>query len=456
MWINSNREQIGHIQKHVLNPLDEVLKVFATIQAKILKRATLLPGHDKHASYQKSGKKIDDKLAKSEIEYQQLNSSLKSELPVFAACLHRIVNRVQARFVSDQAEFVVQWQEGIERFFGASATYRLETAPEDFDAIRDIWNYRFEEVDRNLPKLKILDRAGGIKRASMGKSASTSSIMRQSMSTTNVRASGPLSPRSRGHSTITVEGGSRSRGQSFNGAEEQNELLQRNTNERGDLTHRAPESAEIKLDRTRQRLSERDLGESMYERQAKPIRPASSTSASGSANSSLWLHGSQRPQTGRSSSSNPRLAAPRHESIGHDDFSARISESFGLFSSAMPLEDTLREPSRKLSTTNTYNSQTSTFLAEREAQRRPRLPTKTLYMAASLFEFNIEGVKTEAGYPYLTYPAGDIFDVIAEKGELWLAKNNEDPTNRIGWIWSKHFARFASLDDNEPTRDELE
>jgi hypothetical protein len=36
-----------------------------------------------------------------------------------------------------------------------------------------------------------------------------------------------------------------------------------------------------------------------------------------------------------------------------------------------------------------------------------------------------------------------IFDVIGEKGELWLAKNQDDPTNRVGWIWSKHFARLA-------------
>jgi len=67
-----------------------------------------------------------------------------------------------------------------------------------------------------------------------------------------------------------------------------------------------------------------------------------------------------------------------------------------------------------------------------------------LYLAASLFEFNISATKTEAGYPYLTYQAGEIFDVIGEKGELWLAKNQDDPSNRVGWIWSKHFARLAT------------
>ncbi|KKY34550.1 putative rho guanyl nucleotide exchange [Diaporthe ampelina] len=66
-----------------------------------------------------------------------------------------------------------------------------------------------------------------------------------------------------------------------------------------------------------------------------------------------------------------------------------------------------------------------------------------LWLAASLFEFNIETTKHEAGYPYLTYQAGEIFDVIAEKGELWLAKNQDDPSDLVGWIWSKHFAKLA-------------
>lgn len=37
-----------------------------------------------------------------------------------------------------------------------------------------------------------------------------------------------------------------------------------------------------------------------------------------------------------------------------------------------------------------------------------------------------------------------IFDVIAEKGELWLAKNQDDESETVGWIWSKHFARLAA------------
>lgn len=73
----------------------------------------------------------------------------------------------------------------------------------------------------------------------------------------------------------------------------------------------------------------------------------------------------------------------------------------------------------------------------------PKKPT-VLFLAASIYEFNIDRARREAGYPYLTYVAGEIFDVIAEKGELWLAINQDDPTHQVGWIWNKHFAKLSS------------
>ncbi len=66
-----------------------------------------------------------------------------------------------------------------------------------------------------------------------------------------------------------------------------------------------------------------------------------------------------------------------------------------------------------------------------------------LFLAASVYEFNIDRSRREAGFPYLTYVTGEIFDVIAERGELWLAINQDDPDKQIGWIWNKHFAKLA-------------
>ncbi|KAI9880068.1 MAG: hypothetical protein M1823_006771 [Watsoniomyces obsoletus] len=67
-----------------------------------------------------------------------------------------------------------------------------------------------------------------------------------------------------------------------------------------------------------------------------------------------------------------------------------------------------------------------------------------LFAAASVYEFNINGARQEGGIPYLTYVTGEIFDVIGERGELWLARNQDDPNRQVGWLWNKHFAKLAA------------
>jgi hypothetical protein len=65
---------------------------------------------------------------------------------------------------------------------------------------------------------------------------------------------------------------------------------------------------------------------------------------------------------------------------------------------------------------------------------------RVLFVVASLFEFNIDATRREAGYPYLKYVAGEVFDILGQRGELWLARNQDDAEGTLGWIWEKHFA----------------
>ena len=37
----------------------------------------------------------------------------------------------------------------------------------------------------------------------------------------------------------------------------------------------------------------------------------------------------------------------------------------------------------------------------------------------------------------MVYTQGEVFDVVAQKGELWLGKNQDDPTGRLGWLWEQ-------------------
>lgn len=102
----------------------------------------------------------------------------------------------------------------------------------------------------------------------------------------------------------------------------------------------------------------------------------------------------------------------------------------GVFNSALPMSDT---PARG------------------SAEELPITPGDTdepevLFLAASLFEFNIAHDRREGGIPYLVYVPGEIFDVIGMKGELWLARNQDDASKTVGWIWEKHFARILPED----------
>ena len=95
----------------------------------------------------------------------------------------------------------------------------------------------------------------------------------------------------------------------------------------------------------------------------------------------------------------------------------------GVFSSAMPMSD-------------------SPMMGESLAGGAAFRDYEVLFPVASVYEFNIDRARREAGFPYLTYVTGEIFDVIGERGELWLAKNQDDPQQQVGWIWNKHFARL--------------
>lgn len=57
-------------------------------------------------------------------------------------------------------------------------------------------------------------------------------------------------------------------------------------------------------------------------------------------------------------------------------------------------------------------------LAENTETNEPTV----LWLAASLFEFNLPTTKYEAGYPYLTYAAGEVSTMFQQTIKVTLAK----------------------------------
>jgi dynamin-binding protein len=100
-----------------------------------------------------------------------------------------------------------------------------------------------------------------------------------------------------------------------------------------------------------------------------------------------------------------------------------------------------RRPQFPDNNTNTNNH--DPFSSSTSAAPNPAEDPKVLFTVASIYEFNIDRARQDAGIPYLTYVAGEIFDVVGERGELWLARNQDDESKMVGWIWCKHFAKLA-------------
>ena len=95
--------------------------------------------------------------------------------------------------------------------------------------------------------------------------------------------------------------------------------------------------------------------------------------------------GRMRPDSESSRFMAPRQA-PAPNANKHYSQSDRAS---GVFSSAMPMSDSPRGQS-----------------PENDEEHVPKY--KILFLAASVYEFNIDRARREAGYPYLTYVAGEV------------------------------------------------
>ncbi|CAZ85905.1 unnamed protein product [Tuber melanosporum] len=150
------------------------------------------------------------------------------------------------------------------------------------------------------------------------------------------------------------------------------------------------------------------------------------------------------PETQTAHTSSTTLADPRAEPLTRSASPAPAP----MFSSAMPMEDDREMKSDSESQSGNPSrsaSRAPSVASSRQSQRRTLTLSNNstpIFVVASLYEFNIDKQRREGGFPYLTYVQGEIFDVVGTKGEIWLAKNQDDANGELGWIWCKHFARL--------------
>jgi hypothetical protein len=168
------------------------------------------------------------------------------------------------------------------------------------------------------------------------------------------------------------------------------------------------------------------------------------TSRPGTSNQTHQPYNTSHSQSQRQSVDDTR--SPRPLSGGTTYYTPRLDADAGrfsgIFNSAVPLDVLASSSSNNHH--REYTSGAGAPAGGATSMSRPASPPRVLFVCASLFEFSIDKTRREAGHPYLTYVQGEVFDVIGQKGELWLARNQDDSSNRVGWIWEQHFIILSS------------
>ncbi|SZE99599.1 unnamed protein product [Blumeria hordei] len=376
-------DHINEVRKFVIEPFERTISAYNGPILAMKKRDKRRLDYEKALSLKNTGKKVDEKLQNLSNEYSALHETLKWELPKLSQLTETMGKYILGHFICIQEKWYATWVKKIRNVLEENEL------PKDISDIIETFHRDYKHEEMRIMELGIVNGSFGSDLSFKGYKSRTQSRRVSDVSN--------LSP---------------------------------------------PEHSEAPFST---RLSANSSG---FRVQSSTVTQPSSvcTQASSVVDAHVITRGAPsspaerftRPNTGRSfnSESGSRAISDvnfRRESGStygsyHEGLKQSSRPHSGLFHSALPMGE----------------NEEATLSRGSSRDRNISRGYTILYLAASLFEFNISATKQEAGYPYLTYQAGEIFDVIGEKGELWLAKNQDDTTDTVGWIWSKHFARLAA------------
>ncbi|KAI1118796.1 hypothetical protein F5Y14DRAFT_180476 [Nemania sp. NC0429] len=366
-------QHLSQVRKQVIEPFELVIKSYSNPSLAMKKRTKRRADYEKYIQLQKSGKKIDKQLSELVEQYEALNEALKKELPKLSALTEKVGNICLGNFVNLQAQWFSIWKEKIH------ACLEDNNVPELSDIVSTFFqDYRFQDEQINT--------IGIVNPASKGRPSHSVSVDEAS-SRFRLRPTEP-SPRHRGlslnsdmaPSLPTPDFMKRHSGQfaaspsiaSISSASQSYRDYYNGINGHSRLSSDSPRVP--------------DLPSPSRSLATPPARP--STGQSHESGGAVRQSVESNSQLGRHSSS----AQPSPYQVPETH---RFS---GIFQSALPMSDAQER--------HLWRSQVSSRASSRE--RKPINGYNVLWLAASLFEFNIQTAKHEAGYPYLTYQAGEV------------------------------------------------
>ncbi|TVY90509.1 Dynamin-binding protein, partial [Lachnellula willkommii] len=406
-------EHTGAIRTQVIEPFEKTIQLYGPPGLAMKKRTKRRAEYEKIFAAKKSGSKITEKDQTKLDQYEALNETLKLELPKLFEKTEEIANLLLGHFIVIQTRWYDVWQKKVRVVLEESQI------PKDIPQIVDTFNRDYKFVESKAQELGIINGTINLEERvpSSGKASTDTNDVRSRKHSERKPRPSDLSSRSRGISMTsdhspslpTPDFAKRLSGSQFTfspissttpnipqfayqGQSYQGQPYSTSHSRQGSGSPATPDA--------------RQHGQSL----GRPSTSRSFTSDNGGMRMSNDYNTQYRRESGSTSYSHHQDGPP----ISSRPYS-------GIFHSAMPLPDGPEDSAR------------SSRASSRD--RNFGGGYNVLYLAASLFEFNIAATKSEAGYPYLTYQAGEIFDVIGEKGELWLAKNQDDLSEQVGWIW---------------------
>lgn len=432
--------QKAAVRSRVLKPVGDLWEMWVSYQKTIEQRKKYLLYYVKHKQVVDRGEKVDPDLEESAKKFTAINDTLKHELPLLYERTKGLMRTLMTLFMCLQKDWYKTCSKKILPL--------LESEPQHTTSLRyDLDSYVERFHSDYKPMQDLANRLGIVNRNLL-------------IDISNMTSPVP---------TISSDGGGSSRNSSSRRTEsmgsEASILDSRNRNSGG----YGPRPHARNHDNPPRSSPAGPAYPSLYPvgasgrsgpgptslREARALSPVSD-------NSDATIIHSERRNTGPSRN---------HNYLGLDgavDFDNRSPFGSGTFDfppqlGASFLSPTIQTTSHSVSapasqppslpgstrTSGVFNSALpmSDSPVRGSAEELPMTPADTdepevLFLAASLFEFNIAHDRREGGIPYLVYVPGEIFDVIGMKGELWLARNQDDPTKTVGWIWEKHFARI--------------
>lgn len=440
-------EHKATLHKRVITPMVACIKLHENPQAAIAKRKKKLIDYGRCKGLERRGEKPDKKTIEAADMYVALNEQLKLDLPKLYDLTASLVRACLNCFLDIQLTWQDTWQKKLRPLI------EDVEIPDNLHDISPAFYADYELVRSRVMELGIIN--GSVLANADNYLSPTNTIIADSDSGTTKRPSTQVSSRrtlsigSEGSPNLqTPSSSKRQSGINTPDTTAMEAGLLPNGNRgrsNSSISNRGP-SAPSSAAMSRQ-WSSTNAQSGLHVPRPNPTPTSSSFSGRPSTANLPSPTGAflsprpsiDQPRSPRPSSSQTYFTA-RPDYSG-DPNSHRFS---GIFSSAMPPNETPDLTLINSSSTITPSADRPTSSCSNSSRLPATETTNVLFVCASLFEFNIDKVRKEGGYPYLTYVQGEVFDVVAQKGELWLAKNQDDQGCQLGWLWEQHMVKLAS------------